>query len=247
MKEKIIRGCGTRKPGGAYLVTNIGTEGIPIDLFLLDPPWIPMDDEGNPKYPPKIGMDIIEFNNSSVVLDWIGEEYYSYFPDFWEEVRRYGLSRRVAKTTDFSKLSQGTSIIGFHNKGIPKIDDISYNNLMTGMYEMNTGMDGCPFDKDILEHKCVSALWQLVDEVTSNYRLHPVKLPRKAEHPQSYYYAASIPADWVPNIEWIPAGMYQLPLHKIEVIADTIGGEHELTYDIIKSSGTTLPVEVVDE
>ena len=61
-----------------------------------------------------IGVQLVERDGVWHILDWIGSEHYPNVADFLEEVRRFGLSRRLAKTVDFSKLTERSKIlVGF--------------------------------------------------------------------------------------------------------------------------------------
>jgi hypothetical protein len=62
----------------------------------------------------KIGIELVELDGVTHILDWIGEEHYEYPADFIEEIRMFGLSRRLPKTLDFSRLGPQTRIICIH-------------------------------------------------------------------------------------------------------------------------------------
>ena len=48
------------------------------------------------------------------ILDWVGERYYPHVADFIEEVRRMGMSRRLPRTLDFSRLDPRSRVILIH-------------------------------------------------------------------------------------------------------------------------------------
>jgi hypothetical protein len=52
------------------------------------------------------------------VLDWVGAEGYPNVADLLEEGRQFGFSRRVARTTDFSRLGPGSRLMLFHPRGV---------------------------------------------------------------------------------------------------------------------------------
>lgn len=80
----IIRGCGKRVKGGLYACCATSPYGEPIEHFLIDPPT-PYN--GEPFRAPTVeGSDLIF---------WVGKEYYPYCPDFIEETRLYGISKRI--------------------------------------------------------------------------------------------------------------------------------------------------------
>lgn len=256
-KDKVMRGCGKRVPGGAYLVTNLGPSGRPLNEHLFCPSWIPVDTEGNRVYPGAVGMTLMEnpwHKGIYDLWDWIGETYYPYFPDFWEEVRMHGLSRRVSPNANFSLLTNQSYIIGFHRKGVLSGTELLYKNLKKDWVE-DTFMDKCPckkhFPDDDSEEVCVRFLWQLVDEEKDyENRLHAVSLPRSMDKNMDFYMAGYIP-NWIKErnykTEWLPAAMFRLPIHGIEVIEDPVEGIHENTVENILNSATTLPYRVVRE
>lgn len=252
--ENIVRGCGKRIAGGIYIVTDVTNNplAIPINAFLFDPSWVPTDNEGNMHFPNAVGLHMVEnpWEEGVVdVWDWIGEEHYAYFPDFWEETMRYGLSRRISGTADFDLLSKKSQIIGFHRKGVLSATKEFYHDLEDA-HEHGTGMDLCPHNIGE-EHICIRYLWQLVGEIDTDVsRFHEVTMPRHGSKAQFTYDAAYAPC-WTKEpkykAEWIPAAMFHLPIHRLEIIEDEIGGLHELTLERIDKSVTDLPYQVVKE
>lgn len=222
------RGCGKRSPGGIYLVTDLSSQsGIPIDKYLFDPPWQPKDTEGNFVLPGRLGVTITEISGIAHILDWIGAQYYPEFPDFWEETRRHGLSRRVSPSTPLDQLTRYSQIIGFHLHGW--LADEESRKYVMGTRVQGTGMDTCPgsyYTGDDHED-CVRLLWQLVDQRLDDTpeRLHSVNLPRHSKKPNEQYMAAYVPPG-IPALNWEPAAMFHLPIHRIEVIEDQVDQKH---------------------
>jgi len=118
----VPRGCGEREPGGVYIECGLSDHGLPLEAFLVDPP-LPIPD----------GLDLINkpqlwqraAPSGELVLDvwgqpvydlliWIGAEFYPYCPDFIEEVRRFGASRRLNPNLDLSLLSRASRMILAH-------------------------------------------------------------------------------------------------------------------------------------
>ncbi|MGC9384207.1 MAG: hypothetical protein ACP5D6_06380 [Kosmotogaceae bacterium] len=253
MKKGIKRGCGTRVPGGAYVCVDLSPEGIPIDEFLYDPPKKPIDAQGNVHYPGAVGLHLMQdvFDDDLYHLwDWIGTNYYPFFPDFWEETRRFGLSRRISSNANFDGLQYGKSkIVGFHALGILEGTERFYERLAEE-WVVDTSFDAyqCKHDHAEKNKFCVKNLWQLVDnQKGDNERLHEVSLPRSDGSTGSYK-AASIPS-WINRYktEWVPAAMFVLPIHRVEVIEDPLEGKHEQTIEKIEKSITNLPVYVVQQ
>lgn len=89
----------------------MGKNGQPVEYFLFDPPMalpegIRAEDLINK-------ATLWQHPDSEVwhVLLWIGKEYYPYLPDYVEEVRRFGVSRKVSSMLDFSKLTPNASMM----------------------------------------------------------------------------------------------------------------------------------------
>lgn len=262
MTIAIRRGCGKRTAGGIYLVTEFSVTGLPLRLFLYDPPWVPMTDEGDIWYPGVQGMSLALRPSSEVydVWDWIGAENYPYFPDFWEEGRRFEFSRKMPPSTAFELLEVGKSqTIGVHPKGLWASDSPEELAYIYGSAQPD--IFSCPHGKSAheyyFEHSapyetppvefCTALLWQMVDVVDEGRIIGPRDMPRglkKGEEPTFTYVCASI----VPELSghWMPAAVYHLPIHAIEIINDPLEGKHEESLDIVASSGTNMPYRVVD-
>lgn len=250
------RGCGYRVPGGIYLITDVNsTRGVPIDNFLFDPPWVPFDKDGVRHYPGALGVEIVQAANGiNYVWDWIGQESYPYFPDFWEETRRFGLSRKVSPGLNFDLLNSKSQIIGFHKYGIMHAKGSFFERLLEETI-LKTSMDTCPINVHIhgdYDSFCIRQLWQAVDEQKNENesRLHKVYIPHNDEKSIDSYRAASLPY-WAKEpkyeFDWIPAAMFHLPITRIEVIEDSLEGKHETAITILEKSITNLPFNVVKE
>jgi len=107
----VQRGCGTREEGGVYFESGLSEDGHPLEHFLCDPP-VPYQVDST------LGQTLIERDGTHHVVDWIGQSGYPYPADIVEEVRRYGLSRRVSKTFDFEKLTPDSCIILVHARAV---------------------------------------------------------------------------------------------------------------------------------
>lgn len=119
------RGCGDREEGGVYLEVGFSKHGMPFDWFLYCPPQ---------PIPP--GMDIInkpiclerrkadgtlfisELTGESIfdVFIWIGESHYPTVPDYIEEGKRLGLSRRVSESIPLDQLTKESRMVLAHPK-----------------------------------------------------------------------------------------------------------------------------------
>lgn len=109
------RGCGVRQPGGAYLAVPLGPGGSPIEHFLLDPPILI---DANALGLSAVGVTLVERDDGAThVLDIVGREHYPTVAEFIDEARRLGVSRRIAKNSDFSRLTPRSRLILIHPHG----------------------------------------------------------------------------------------------------------------------------------
>jgi hypothetical protein len=94
---------------------------MPLEHFLIDPP-IPLPSELDIVNKPQIrqrmndGEPVLDLRGAPVndIFIWVGSEHYPYCPDFIEEVRRYGASRRLSANLDLGLLSQESKMILAH-------------------------------------------------------------------------------------------------------------------------------------
>ncbi len=99
------RGCGYRQPGAAYLA-------VPLGEFLIDPPVV-VDDPGALGLT-SIGTTMIERGGITHVLDIVGREHYPTVLAFVDEARRMGISRRISRNSDFSKITPASRLLLLH-------------------------------------------------------------------------------------------------------------------------------------
>ena len=158
-----VRGCGTRQGGGLYLCVGLGPNGRPVYDFLLDPPvaWT-----GGHFRTPYILEQPGSDGAVNDVLMWVGAEFYPYIPDFIEEVRGRGLSKRIPKNFPLHHLTPGKSrILLVHSKAKPRF---SYSiakqeappTLPQHRCQHAHRADAIHLAGDPDEH-CVHALWPL--------------------------------------------------------------------------------------
>jgi hypothetical protein len=120
--DPVERGCGDREPGGVYAESGLSPHGRPLEEFLLDPPLaVPdgLDLINKPRlwqrtFPSGEPVSDAEEQPVYDILMWVGAEFYPYCPDFIEEVRRYGASRRLNPNLDLSLLSRSSRMILVH-------------------------------------------------------------------------------------------------------------------------------------
>ena len=106
------RGCGYRQPGAAYLAVPLGPGGRPVEEFLIDPP-IGIDDPGRLGLS-AVGVALVERDGATHVLDIVGREHYPTVASFIDEARQMGISRRVSRTIDFSRITPASRLLLLH-------------------------------------------------------------------------------------------------------------------------------------
>lgn len=240
----VKRGCGTRKKGGAYAECGRSSEGMPLEHFLFDPP-VRISPEEIGLAP--IGVKLIEKGGIFHAFDWVGEQFYPNVCDFLEEVRLYGLSRRLAKLLDYSKLTAQSRIVMIHRRAWVEERRVYYEEWM------KSGADTIPCPKKVPEHS--KALLMRFDEMCAGVWWHDIELSagvkvnergQAVEVPLAsgdFYYGVLRPKDHVPGYE--PAIFASFPVSRVVVIRDPEGETHKEMLKKAKKSG--LPVDVVDE
>jgi len=137
------RACGSRKQDALYIKVEQSSDGLPIESFLLDPApkWsgdVPL------RSPMLVKADDKDYNH---VILGVGENNYPTVPDFVEEARKMGVSKRIPRNFDFSQVTKGKSrLILMHPKTKPMFD-----------YDIERE---CPRQPEE-EHDCLFKLWNL--------------------------------------------------------------------------------------
>lgn len=117
------RGCGMRIAGGVYLEAMISEDGtgVPFASTIVCPP-APVDVNALGLSP--IGVKLIEVNGVWHVFDWVGSNNYPTVASFVDEARERGISRRIAKTSDFDLITPASRLILIHAQaGIANIEN----------------------------------------------------------------------------------------------------------------------------
>lgn len=136
------RGCGQRVEGGLYLMSELSPLGLPLEHFLVDPvaPWA-----GSLLRAPMLQKD--RRGNPHLLLG-VGAKYYPFIPDFVEEARTMGVSKRIPRDFDPTPLVPGKSkMVLIHPRGIPQFK-----------YDAD---HSCPKTDSVKGHTCIGALWPL--------------------------------------------------------------------------------------
>ena len=259
MPEVKERGCGRRQKGACYLTVPVAEkgQGTPLDTFLLCPPR-PVDAEALRLSP--MGVRLHELGGITHVFDWVGASHYKNVADVIAESRRSGVSRRISRMSDFSRLGPGSCLLLLHERALIENAADYWSELRNEAREL------LPPHADIWQprHRCPKKLWEHVNI--------PMEPPMPAEMCQALYWEDVEGGDVVldPAVPWRSvdrtvgsttyrarrrpdgiepvyrlAAFAMLPIHHLTVINDPEGGRHEAALDAARESG--LSVELEDE
>jgi hypothetical protein len=120
----IERGCGERKAGGLYIESGLSPFGVSPEELMYDPalPLPPgLDLINKPQVLARVdresGEALLDPDTGRTIYDlyiWIGAEHYRHLPDFVEEARVAGVSRRISENVPVELLSQESFMILAH-------------------------------------------------------------------------------------------------------------------------------------
>jgi len=113
--DPVERGCGEREQGGVYAECGLSPYGTPLEYFLIDPPR-PLPEGLDIVNKPQVWAD--PATEITHLLIWIGGEHYEWCPDYIEETRRYGASRRINPNLELSRLTRESRMILAHPRAI---------------------------------------------------------------------------------------------------------------------------------
>lgn len=210
------RMCGEgRVAGSIYLECGVCVGGTPIEQFLKDPPARLLPHQFNLK---TRGVNVITTPDGvSHILDWIGSEHYEYPVDFIEEARVMGISRRISKTADMSRLGPGSMLIMAHAKG-----------TMVNMEEVLAGSQVvCPNLIHRPGERCAGVHWTA-----------PGVNGRRSRVDGSTYAVTALHPD-APEPQYIPAIIMAAPISAITVIRSHDGSVDQSAWNAAARSGFT--------
>ena len=122
------RGCGDREPGGVYAECGLSEHGAPLDFFAFCPP-LPIPEGIDLVNKPRLWLRTDPGSNQPVLdpltnepiydlLIHIGAEHYPEPPDYYEETKRLGASRRLNPNLDLSLLTSSSRMLLAHPRAI---------------------------------------------------------------------------------------------------------------------------------
>lgn len=153
----VTRGCGSRKPSGIYFESGLSPSGQPVEYFLCDPPVLVDDWHLSP-----VGVQLIERNGITHIVDWVGRMHYPNVADFVEEVRRFGLSRRLSSKLEFSRISPQTRILLVHQRAW--IDNFAeYQTWSCPKQIPGHAIEVLPHEPEARARMCAGVWWEDVE------------------------------------------------------------------------------------
>lgn len=150
-EQTLERGCGTRVKGGLYACCGLSPNGRPLEDFLIDPP-------GSYRGKPFRAPIIQEKEGVKNLVFWVGAQHYPFCPDFIEESRRYGVSKRIPLGTDLSGIEPFKSRMYYiHPKAIIEGHIEKVHECVKNKKEHLEG-----------EEFCINSLYSFVDTKMAN-------------------------------------------------------------------------------
>jgi hypothetical protein len=225
----VPRGCGTRKKGGIYFETGLSPYGQPLEYFIVDPPVL-LDGWDLSS----VGVQLIERDGITHILDWVGSKHYPNVADYLEEVRRFGLSRRLSKTLDFSRITSQTRILLVHARAW--IDNFQEYQTWDcpKEYPFHTP-EVLPHEPEDHKRMCAGVWWQDIEQGVPQ---EGDRLVRR-ELPSFTYYGHCRPEGVTPQHR--PAIFASFPCTRLVVVK----GNHDEALE--KASQANVDVSEVDE
>ena len=227
----VQRGCGTRSEGGAYFEMGVGIGGLPIEAFLIDSPHVvPSALKISPR-----GVQMIEQQQpgpdgeiQSVwhLVDWVGAEHYPNVADFVEEARRFGVSRRLPRNLDFSKITPESRLLLVHARAYV-VNTSEYSQWRCP----KQFSDHAP--EKLLPGQCCAGVWWRDITDHSGFDVE------RRDMPSFSYFGHRAPEGLEP--EYSPAIFMSVPCSRIAVVSGEGSGE---TMETVKHAGVI--VEEVD-
>jgi len=234
------RGCGGhRKPGGLYLEVAHHPHGKPFETFLADPVQ-PLDRE-QANAIPRVGVQLVTKDGGGAhVIDWVGAEHYQFAPDFLEEGRRHGFSRRLNRTIDLSSLRVDSYVFFVHSRGY--LDNWHAWALQEEHEGRRNPMcargDPQHYAPTYGEH-CIRHLWAAAPRTSESRDTPDGPALQHWRSAGPITYQVYPPREFV-HAAWVPAIVAAFPITNLTVIA-TNDGSHEKLLKKARND-TRLPV-----
>lgn len=233
------RGCGaSRSAAGIYACCGTDTDGMPIEHFIVDPP-IRLDFAAMGVTPR--GVHLFEDKNGVThIMDWVGSEHYKNVADYVEETRRYGASRRLSPTLDYSRLTPESRLLLIHARAwVGNMAEYGYWNCPKRIEEHDSEIASPDYKF------CCAGVWHEDVEGGEVVEMHGHRISARTvtrKMPSFSYVARCRPDGVIPSYE--PAIFLRLPITRLEVVKSE-DGRHTKSEEAARKS--RLDVSLEDE
>lgn len=245
------RGCGKREPGGVYAECGLSPYGRPLEHFLFDPP-LPLPDGVDLVNKPQLWMRTDPTSGDPVLnqetgqpiydlLIWIGAEHYPEAPDYIEETRHLGASRRLNPQMDLTRLTRQSRMLLAHphaiivlwrdlippqrcHKHLPYHDQAFFERLYRDELGKDEVLDATHDDER--KGSCIFKLWNVLpkDEAVETF-------DREGDLPLCLRQIGSTIYEYEPTGEevtiWEPGFILGLPISTLALIQFEDGSVNE--------------------
>lgn len=233
----LVRGCGTRQKGGCYIEVPLSPHGVPLEMLLCDPPR-PVDPTALGISP--VGTHLIEVNGVYHVFDWVGSSHYPNVADMVEEIRRFGLSRRISSKTDFSKITLESRIILLHERAWienwQQYTENSTHECISPDRKIRTRHSG------VSPHECCARVWW--EDIQGGEPLGESRAAGVERTMPSFKYKGLAKPEGLSTVYKV-AIFASFAIPRIVVINDPDEKSHEPSFQ--KAKQAKVPVRVVEE
>lgn len=213
--------------------TLLGGSGPSITTCLLDPPRI-IDKVALGVS--SVGISMIEIDGVTHVLDWVGSSHYPNVADFAEEMFEMGVSRRISKAEDFSRLTAESRLMLIHARAHVEFEAREDDPIWDCPVRPKVHPDRTP--------DCIGKVWWDVEGLERD----GMEFPNHTEGTRtigSTSYRGRCFGDHIKRT-YTPAIFAVVPIHRIAVIKHPHDdGVHESTLDLARQAG--VPVSLEDE
>jgi hypothetical protein len=237
------RGCGSVTKNSIYHYWAVGATGVPLQQFLLCVPFqIDMVKMGIktrgvtllPAY--QDGKPVLNDDSTQVydVYDYIGQKYYPYAVDFYEEGRRKGFSRKIPTNTRWDLLSDKSMHYMIHATAFvdcPETLGLNYREAL---------VMGCA--KRLPEHQ----VWENPVNCTSLWyttTAEPEDQMGKAIVDRHFTDFSYVVMPTAANFTFKTAVFLGLPMSMCHIVGTpkSLEGEPQFTQDVLDALGRTSP------
>lgn len=240
------RGCGaSRTAGQVYIECPLSPVGMPIEHFITDAPAMV---EAEAIGLSAVGVKIIERNGVAHVWDIVGQEHYPNVADFVEEVKRLGLSRKIAVTSDFAKLTEQSRIVLLHARAFDhnfqkypadQLPPCPKTACMCGSCQEVAHKHTPPHGAKRLSYMCASTWWHNLE---GDLEKDGDKFVRTMP---SFKYTGMPRPESIAKPNYSLAIFMTLPIGNLAIIRDPEANKHVEAAN--KASKAKLPVKIVEE